>query len=144
RFRTHVTRLVVVGALFVVALLSVHHAASYGVAGALVLLLVFHSLGGGRFALPLVVAFALRVAVIHVGDTIAQRVDVMFANDVAVLSGEKDAGAAFHGRMSRWEVYLDYWEGMPATAKLLGAALSGAGEGTLRTMLLGGIHSDYL
>ncbi|MDX1420586.1 MAG: hypothetical protein R3181_11515, partial [Rubricoccaceae bacterium] len=144
KFRTHVFRLLVVSGLFVVALMSVHHAASYGVGGAIILLLIVHSVGSGRFTIPLVVLFVTTLGFLVVGDTIAERVEVMYKTDLAVISGEKEVDAAFHGRMSRWQVYLDYWGTMPAAAKMFGAPLSGASEGTLNSMLLGGIHSDYL
>jgi O-antigen ligase len=144
RYRTHALRLVVVGCLFVLALMSMHHAASYGVGGALLLLLIVSSVGSGRGSILVVVGFAVVLGAILVGDVIAERVAVMFSTDLAVLSGEKQTGQAFHGRMLRWEVYLDYWAEMPALAKLFGVSLSGASESMLNYMLLGGIHSDYL
>jgi O-antigen ligase len=126
----------------VVGLISMQHTASYGVAAAIIVLLFLHSFGKRQMPAMLFILAIGVVAYFVVGQEVGERVGGALATDIAVLEGEKDVGRAFHGRMTRWTIYLDVWDRMPTVDKVLGVSLSS--EFPRLNMLGSGVHNDFL
>lgn len=130
-------------ALSVVGLLSMHHAASWVVAGVICALYVAHIAGSRQFpALILVAALGLGTYAVT-GDAIDERLVAMFEKDLSVLEGEADTDRAFHGRASRWKYLWGYWEDLSVLEQAGGVALGEQSQNMLGYMLLSGSHSDY-
>lgn len=141
-FRRRARRLIVVSGLAVLGLISMQHTASWAVATSVVGLLFLHSFGKRQMPAMLFLLAIGVSAYLIVGQEIGARVSGALETDLAVLEGEKDIGRAFHGRMTRWTIYLDAWDAMPAMDKALGVSLSSE---TPRINMLGsGVHNDFM
>jgi len=139
-FRRRAARLVVVGAVCVLGLLSIHHTATWGVAAALLILLMLHAFRGqlGLGAFVLLLGFA---GYLLTGDEIKERLSTATATEMAVLEGEKDVDRAFHGRVARWKYYYDVWTRVDPVEKWFGTHLNPYDP---VGGLMGGTHNDYL
>lgn len=134
-------RLVIIGSLSILGLLSMHHTASWGVAAALLVLLTLHAAGSKKFSLVAFVVFIGIAGLLLVGDRIQERVGTAIQSEIAVLEGEKDIRYALHGRMSRWSRYFAEWEDVMLVEELFGANLNfDDNVGGVQA----GIHNDYL
>lgn len=133
--------LAIIGALTIVGLLSMHHAASWAVCGTVAMLLALHTLGKGHARLAIVFLVICLPGYLLLGETIASRVEMMFGREMKALQGETPFEGAFHGRMTRWERQLASWQNMPAEAKILGIA---AVVEPTADRVGAGIHNDYL
>jgi len=134
--------LTVVGSLTVLGLLSMHHTTSWGVAAAVVGLLLLYSIGKQQISTLTFVLLLGIVGYFFVGNTIGERLSTALQTDIAVIEGKKDVNRSFHGRMSRWKRYVAYWDDEPLLDKLLGTAWTAT---DLDSSMLGkGFQNDYL
>lgn len=134
-------RLVIIGSLCILGLLSMHHTSSWGVAAALIGLLALHATSSKQVSLALFVVFVGIAGFLLVGDRINERVGTAVRSEVAVLEGEKDVDRAFHGRMTRWSYYFAEWEKVMLLEELFGANLE---PDDILGGVMAGIHNDYL
>lgn len=139
--RRRALKFTAVAILSLVALINMHHAASWAVFAAVIVLLVLHSAGRGRASALLVLTALAVPGYLVLGDEIAERVNSMYERELAVLEGERELQFAFHGRMSRWQRHIDEWDQMPLVAKAFGIALH---TEPTPGKVGGGIHNDYL
>jgi hypothetical protein len=123
--RKRLALLLPVAALAVLALLNIHHTASYG---------IFLTLGG------LFLAFNLRtrnravvVGMIGVGavvlsvwgsTVIDEKISPLLETDFAVAAGEKESDQLFHGRVGRWRKMLDFFTRESVVAQAIGMPVS--------------------
>lgn len=140
-FNRRAWRLGGVGTLCTLGLLSMHHTSSWGVAAALLVLLVLHAAVSRQMSLVVFVVFIGISGLLLVGDTITERVGTAVQTEVAVLEGEKDVDRAFHGRMTRWNYYFAQWEDVMFLEGLIGGHLNPKDR---IGGVLGGMHNDYL
>lgn len=140
-FKKRAWRLAIMAALCLLGLISMHHTSSWGVAAALVGLLLLHAAGSKQFSLVVFVVFIGLAGFFLVGDTINERVGTALQTEIAVLEGEKDVDRAFHGRMTRWNYYIAQWRDVMGLEGLIGANLN---PNDRLGGLMGGMHNDYL
>jgi O-antigen ligase len=141
-FRIRARRMVLVSALAVTGLMSMQHTASWAVAATLLGLLFIHSIGKRQMPVMVFMLLVGLTGFLFVGDQIGDRISSALETDIAVYEGEKDVGRAFHGRVSRWQNYINYWESRPALDKMLGISLTS--ERPQPAMLGSGIHNDFM
>lgn len=131
-----------VGAVALLGLLSIHHAASWGVCAALVLLLVGLNLQPRRVPVLLFFVALLGVGTLLAGGAVRENVLKIFQTDLEVLEGEKATDRALHGRVGRWRRYTAQWQEQPLLARAFGLSLTA--DEVDQSMLLSGVHNDYL
>ena len=134
-------RFAFVAGLCVLGFLQIHHNMSWGVAAALSSLLLFQTFSGrklGSASLLLAIFFVLGI---FFHEDVGQRVGRSLETEIAVLDGRAGQEKAFHGRMSRWNDYLDRWDEQAPLAKAFGVSLM---SDRAETGMLFGIHTDYL
>ena len=141
-FRKRSIRLGVVGILAVMGLVNMHHTASWMVAGMLFALLCFCSLRKGQLSTIAFLVILLAIGYIGFGNTISERLSDSLQTDIAVLDGEKDIDRAFHGRVWRWKMLINYWLDKPIIDQALGLSVSAM---YVDYMMFGSaIHNDYM
>ena len=122
-------------------LIKMNHTSSYGVFVALLGVFVLYNLkkkAVGNLVFLLLIGLAFSTFVV---ESIEDRIKPLVSSDLAVLRGENDVRHAFHGRMSRWQRYMGYFDELPIESKVFGAPLTGSQQ--ITGMVLG-IHNDYL
>ena len=137
------TRDLIIGfSMCLVCLFAIKHAASWAVAGALLLLLAFHSFS--QLRLPLVIGLLTMIVVsfFYLGDRIREDTVSIYQTDLAIVRGNERLERGLHGRVTTWKKMLGDWYEFPIFSKMLGGPLSLRKEA--RTMLLGAAHNDYL
>ena len=143
-----------VGIFFVclVAMLSIKHAASWGVFLALILLIMFYSLNPRSLITAVVAVLVVGGGLFFARESIQQNVENAFGTDIAVFSGEIDKERGLHGRMTIWTKYYERWQRSSILAKMFGSGFWGDSNpligrldtGMALVMLSGGMHSDYV
>lgn len=132
------------GALCLLGVLSIHHAATWTICGVLVALFVYDNLSARSVPALLMVVLAGVLVAVFVGDTIRANVATIFEVDLEVIEGGEEPDRAFHGRVGRWKRYFAEWQDMSLVAKAIGAPIHPVPPEMLRGMLLSGIHNDYM
>ena len=141
-FRKRSIRLGIVGILAVMGLVNMHHTASWMVAAMLFSLLCFFSLRKGQVSTIVFVIILLAIGYIGFGNTISERLGDSLQTDIAVLDGEKDIERAFHGRVWRWKMLINYWLDKPFIDQALGLSVSAL---YVDYMMFGSaVHNDYM
>ncbi len=136
-----ISRMVIVGGATVLGVMSMHHTATWGVSGALLILLLVHVVGTKNISSVVVLLSLCLIGAYYVGPSIEEMVGTALATDMAVLDGEKDARQAFHGRMSRWQKHIGRWEQKSILEKLLGVNMLAREP---EYGMIGGAHNDFL
>lgn len=135
--------LIVVCALCLLGLLTIHHLTTWGVFFMLIGLLIFYSTRSKHIPAMLLMLLIGIVGFYFIGDTVNEKISVLIEVDMRVLEGDLDSGRALHGRFDRWRRYIEQWEEMPVTSKLFGVSLTPSAW-RHGTSVLGGVHNDYL
>ena len=141
-FRKRSIRLGIVGILALMGLVNMHHTASWMVAGMLVVMLCFFSLRKGQVSTIAFLLVLLAIGFIGFGNTISERLGDSLQTDMAVLEGDKDVDRAFHGRVWRWKMLVNYWLDKPVFDQVFGLSVSAT---SVDYMMFGSaIHNDYM
>ncbi|CAN5570841.1 hypothetical protein BH11BAC2_BH11BAC2_07310 [soil metagenome] len=141
RSKINATHLVLSLMFILYGLSRIRHVSTWGVAIALLGLLLVHNLKNTRGAL-FVIVFGLVVATFFAQDIYTDNIQPLIEKELKVADGESDVDQAFNGRMNRWERYFEIWEQMPALNHFTGIVSANFKETIV--MIGGGMHSDYV
>ncbi|MEQ8910212.1 MAG: O-antigen ligase family protein [Vicingaceae bacterium] len=138
--KRRVFRLLFVFIYATATLIAIKQTASWGVLLAIVFLFFIFNLGSRKGFLVLLVSMPLLV---FLGTRVYNKtVEPLIEREIQVIEGDADVDRSFNGRMSRWKKYFQVWEEMPIYSNLFGVITSDQEEA--RTMVGGGMHSDYV
>lgn len=102
-YRKRLRTLLIVGSLAILALINIHHIASYTIFAMLLLLFLVFNFQKNKAA-AIGISLMLFMLFIFFGQPILEeKITPLFETDVAVFEGEQDQERLLHGRVGRWE-----------------------------------------
>ncbi len=141
KFNKRVTIFMITVVISLVIISNIHHTASYAVIMGLFIIFLVNNL---RSNLGGAVFFILTAAVVVYTfgkETIDENIMPLIETDIQVYEGEKDSEALLHGRVGRWESFLEVFDESNVVSKLIGLP-SGMDEPF--KYISKGAHNDFL
>lgn len=119
-YRKRLRTLLIVGALAILALINIHHIASYTIFMMLLLLFSVFNFKTNKAA-AVGISLLLFLLFIFFGQPILEeKITPLFETDVAVLEGEQDQERLLHGRVGRWEYMAEVFTNENIFAQFFG------------------------
>lgn len=94
---------IIVGALCVIALINIHHVASYGVFTGLLLLFLVFNFRTNRGAAFVISFLLFGIFYLFGQPLIEKQITPLLKTDISVYEGDKASEQLLHGRVGRWE-----------------------------------------
>jgi O-antigen ligase len=120
-FKGRMSLLLTVTGLSLLALLNIHHTATYSIFVMVFGLFFFFNLRTRNRNLGLAMVLAAGLLISYFGaQIIDERITPLIETDLAVYAGEQDSDRLFHGRVGRWRMMLENFSGEPIYIQFLG------------------------
>jgi len=120
---------------------NIHHTASYAVIVALFTLFIINNLKAHKGS-AIFFIFTISILAYAVGkETIDENIRPLIETDIQVYEGEKDSEALFHGRVGRWQTFLDVFFESNIVSQFIGVPSSVQKP---FKYISKGAHTDYL
>ncbi len=108
----------------VAILFNIHHTASYAVVGFIMILFLFYNFRRNAIFGLAFIGMAAGMIYFLGQDAIDEKVMPLIETDIKVYEGEKDNDMLFHGRVGRWNSFLDYFFEKNTFVQFFGLPLS--------------------
>jgi len=119
-YRKRLRTLLIVGSLAILALINIHHIASYTIFAMLLLLFLVFNFQKNKAA-AIGISLMLFILFIFFGQPILEeKITPLFETDVAVFEGEQDQERLLHGRVGRWEYMAEIFTNESIFAQFFG------------------------
>lgn len=143
--RQRLIPVLVVASIGLAILFNINHAASFIIFTFLTLLFILRNFRE-NFGAALLLAGVVILLVMIFKDTVLQNtLEPIFAKDIDVFEGDEDTRYLMHGRVGRWENFIDDFSNTSILAQLFGVTLAFIHPTWYILATTGsGIHNDYL
>lgn len=152
-FTKRLRNVILIGIVVIVALINIHHIASYAIFTAVLLYFLVYNFKTNRGAAMVIAGLIMALFYIFGQSLIEEKVNPLLEKDVAVYEGKEASSQLLHGRVGRWQKMLDIYTDQGVLPQLFGYPLTfnyayhfvgvGAHNDFIRIMFLSGYIGLY-